>query len=136
MLGTRKLSEDNCYFQQMIRLDLLSCAARNAVQAAQGLAALQEGVTGRSLEDPGSSSGRHLAHPSTRHRHSGSGSASWQQRSSELPFTPSGRTGPGASSPLRHFLHLLLVWQSPSHNIEMQRWLKLHLEGRQASPEH
>lgn len=55
------------------------------MQASQGLAALQESGQYRSPEEA-PLSGRHLAHPSTRHRHSGSGT------------TPT-RAGPEATFP-------------------------------------
>ena len=97
MLGRSSLLRERSCWHDGQRGSLLSCAAaRSAVQAAQGLAALQEVVPSHGSEDQTGTSGRHLAHPSTRHRHSGSGSAAWQQRSAELPNTPFGRSGSGA----------------------------------------
>ena len=69
-------------------------AARNAVHASQGLAALQEGVPDKVGDESASSSGRHLAHPSTRHRHSSSGSTP-TRAAPDSHFTPFARSAPG-----------------------------------------
>ena len=80
--------------RQLTLMRSICAAARNAVHASQGLAALQEGAPDRAGDESASSSGRHLAHPSTRHRHSSSGSTP-TRAGPDAHFTPFGRSGPG-----------------------------------------